>query len=125
MKPTLPLTQLTAISPLDGRYREKTGELADYVSEYNLIRTRFEIEAKYIIALSDAGITRKITRSEKEKLENLGQKLTLEDAGKVKKIEEETRHDVKAMERAFRQILGSTPLKDLMEMIHFGLTSED
>ena len=49
----LPLTELTAVSPLDGRYREKIVELAPYVSEFALIRTRFEIEAKYLVALSD------------------------------------------------------------------------
>jgi len=125
MKTPLPLSQLTAISPIDGRYWEKVSELASYVSEYNLIRVRFEIEAKYLIALSDAGIVRRLTAAEREKLENLGQKLSLEDAKKVKKIEEETRHDVKAAERVFRQLLGKTSLKDLIEMIHFGLTSED
>ena len=125
MKTPLPLSQLTAISPLDGRYRDRAQELAPYVSEYGLIRTRFEIEAKYLVALSDAGIVRRLTVAEREKLENLGQKLSLEDAKKVKKIEEETRHDVKAAERIFRQLLGKTSLKDLIEMIHFGLTSED
>lgn len=125
MKQTLSLTELTAISPLDGRYRDKVTDLAPYLSEYNLIRIRFEIEAKYLIALSATGIIRHLTTGEKERLNSLGPKLSLGETIKVKKIEEETRHDVKAMERAFRKMLGGTSLKDLIEMIHFGLTSED
>ena len=121
----LPLNQLTAISPLDGRYRDKTKELAEYVSEYALICTRFEIEAKYLVALSDIKVIRKLTAKERTKLNLLGSKITLADAVMVKKIEEETRHDVKALERAFRQMVKGTSLADITEMIHFGLTSED
>ena len=121
----LPLNQLTAISPLDGRYRDKVAELAGYVSEYALIYTRFEIEAKYLVALSDIKVIRKLTASQRTKLNLLGSKITLADAVMVKKIEEETRHDVKALERAFRQMVKGTSLADITEMIHFGLTSED
>ena len=125
MRKQLELTELTAISPLDGRYRERVAELAPYVSEFNLIRTRFEIEAKYLIALSDVGLVRKLARQERQRLESFGQDIDVKEAGKVKKIEEETRHDVKAMERAFRKFLAGTSLEDIIEMIHFGLTSED
>jgi len=121
----LDLNQLTAISPLDGRYRDRVVELSPYVSEYNLIRVRFEIEAKYLIALSDAGVVRRLTVRERKILNSLGDNLNLKDAEKVKKIEAETRHDVKAMERAFRGMVKDTSLADLTEMIHFGLTSED
>ena len=85
----IPLNQLTAISPLDGRYRDKTKELAEYVSEYALISTRFEIEAKYLVALSDIKVIRNLTAKEKTKLNLLGSKITLADAVMVKKIEEE------------------------------------
>lgn len=122
---TLPLSPLTAITPLDGRYFEKVADLSPYVSEYNLIRVRFEIEAKYLIALADVGIIRRLTAVEREKLTSFGQKLSLGDVTKVKKIEEDVRHDVKAAEKTFRQMLGRTSLKNLIEMIHFGLTSED
>ena len=125
MREQLELTELTAISPLDGRYRERVAELAPYVSEYNLIRTRIEIEAKYLIALSDVGLVRKLTKSERLKLESFADKISLKEAEKVKEIEEETRHDVKAMERVFRALLAGTSLSDVVEMIHFGLTSED
>ena len=65
---SLPLTELTAITPLDGRYREKVADLAPYVSEFGLIRTRFEIEAKYLIALSDTGVFRKLSSQERTDL---------------------------------------------------------
>lgn len=125
MKERPKLTELTAITPIDGRYRDRVVELASYVSEYNLIRTRFEVEAKYLIALSDVGLIRKLSQQERRKLSSLGNGIDLKDAAKVKKIEEETKHDVKAMEKAFRQMVAGTSLEDLTEMIHFGLTSED
>ena len=125
MRKQLELTELTAIGPLDGRYRERVIELAPYVSEYSLIRTRIEIEAKYLAALSDVGLVRKLTRTERTRLESVGDEIDLKEAEKVKKIEEETRHDVKAMERAFRNLLSGTSLADVVEMVHFGLTSED
>ncbi len=121
----LPLTELTAISPIDGRYGDRTQELRPFVSEFALIQTRIEVEAKYLIALSDIGVVRKLTPGEKKKLNSFGPDLTLDDAEKIKKIEEETRHDVKAMERAFRSMLSYTSLEDVTEMVHFGLTSED
>src|SRR3989337_708976 len=122
---SLPLTELTAITPLDGRYREKVADLAPYVSEFGLIRTRFEIEAKYLIALSDTGVFRKLSSQERTDLNLFGQNISVEDAQKVKKVESETRHDVKALERTFRSLLKGTSLEDLVESIHFGLTSED
>lgn len=121
----LPLTELTAITPIDGRYGDRTQELRPFVSEFALIQTRIEVEAKYLIALSNAGVVRKLTKGEKKRLNSFGTDLSLDDAGKIKKIEEETRHDVKAMERAFRSMLSGTSLEDVTEMVHFGLTSED
>lgn len=125
MREKLELTELTAISPLDGRYRSRVEELAPYVSEYALIKTRFEIEAKYLVALSTSGVVRKLTSKERTNLNSFGQNINLTDAVKVKKIEEETRHDVKAMERSFRNLVEGTSLEDLTEAIHMGLTSED
>jgi adenylosuccinate lyase len=119
------LTDLTTINPLDGRYRSKTEPLTPFVSEYALIKTRIEVEARYLIALSEIGIVRKLTKIEKKKLTDFGEDFTLPDAEKVKTIEQETRHDVKAMEKIFRVMLKGTTLEDLTEWIHFGLTSED
>lgn len=121
----LPLTELTAISPIDGRYGSRTQELRSLVSEYALIKTRMEVEAKYLIALSEVGIVRKLTNTEQERLLSFGENLSLKDAEKIKGIEGETRHDVKAMERTFRTMLSGTSLEDITEMVHFGLTSED
>jgi adenylosuccinate lyase len=121
----LPLTELTAISPIDGRYRREVKDIVPFSSEMGLIQTRLEIEGRYLIALSEVGLVRKLTAHERETLLNLGPNLTLEQAGKVKAIEEETKHDVKAMERVFRDVVLGTSLEDVTEMIHFGLTSED
>ena len=121
----LPLTELTAISPIDGRYGNRTQELRPFVSEFALIKTRMGVEAKYLIALSDVGVVRKLTDVERKRLLSFGETLRLPEAEKIKLIEEETRHDVKAMERAFRTMLSGTSLEDVTEMVHFGLTSED
>ena len=122
---SFPLEPLTSVTPLDGRYRVRTEKLAQCVSEFALIKTRFEIEAKYLIALSDIGIIRKLSQKEKTNLYLLPEKITIKIAQKVKQLEEETRHDVKAMERVFRQLVHLTSLVDITEMIHIGLTSED
>lgn len=123
--PVLPLNELTAITSLDGRYRKDVVELAPYVSEFNIIRTRIEVETKYLMALSDVGVVRPLTRQEKKKLLSFGGNLSLEDAQRIKEIEDKTVHDVKAMELAFKDTMQGTSLEDLTEMVHFGLTSED
>jgi adenylosuccinate lyase len=116
---------LTALSPLDGRYQQQTAPLSPYLSEYALIKTRVEIEATYLIALSEEGILRKLKSDERDVLLKLGPELSLKHAERVKEIEKETKHDVKAMERVFRELVKGTSLEDVTEMIHFGLTSED
>ncbi len=121
----LALQELTSITPLDGRYRNKLAELAEYFSEYSLIKIRFEIEAKYLIALSDAKILRSLTSKEKNELLNFSDRITIEVAHRVKEIEKQTRHDVKAMERTMRSLFNDSSLADVVEKIHFGLTSED
>jgi len=124
-RPNLPLTELTAISILDGRNRADIQELAPYVSELNLIRASFSIEARYLIALSSTGVLRSLTTEEKRLLNNLGENLTLKNAQQVKKIEEDIQHDVKATERSFRSMLHGGSLEDATELVHLGLTSED
>ena len=119
------LTELTAISPLDGRYRSRVEDLAPYASEMALIKTRVEVEARYLVGLSEVGLVRPLADQERDALINLGPNMTFAQAGRVKEIEETTRHDVKAMERAFREFVAGTSLEDVTEMIHFGLTSED
>ncbi len=121
----LPLTELTAISPVDGRYRREIIDIVPFSSEMGLIKTRLEIEAKYLVALSEVGVVRKLTPEEKETLINLGPSLTHEQAERVKEIEDKTRHDVKALEITFRELVQGTSLEDLTEKIHYGLTSYD
>lgn len=121
----LPLTELTAISILDGRNRQDVVELVPLVSEFNIIATRIEAEASYLIALSEVGVVRSLKNEERKKLASFGANIGLSDARKIKRIEEETQHDVKAMERVFRTMLEGTSLSDVIEMVHLGLTSED
>lgn len=122
------LELLTAISPIDGRYREKTASLAPYFSEYALIRYRVRVEIEYFIALCElplpqlAGFDSNLF----DQLRNIYRNFTLEDAQRVKDIEKVTNHDVKAVEyfikEAFDQLGG---LEQYKEFIHFGLTSQD
>ncbi len=121
----LPFSELTAISPLDGRYRSRVEELAPVVSEYALIKFRMEIEITYLLALSEAEVTRPFTDDEKQLLQTILNDTSFESIEKVKETENQTRHDVKAMERTLRSLLENTSLKDQIEMIHIGLTSED
>ena len=119
----MPLEPLTAISPVDGRYREKTGELAKYFSEAALIGARITVEAEYLIALSEAGVVRSLSSQERAALKDAA--LSLENARAVKEIEQTTNHDVKAVEYFLKQKIKGTSLEDVSEWIHFALTSED
>ncbi|MCL5434865.1 MAG: adenylosuccinate lyase [Patescibacteria group bacterium] len=116
---------LLAISPLDGRYADKIEELSDFVSEYALIKHRVEIEIKYLLALSKIGVVRKINSVEQKALNEILDNFDINEALKVKEIENETRHDIKAVEKYLRDKFAKNSLKDVLEMIHFGLTSED
>src|SRR3989344_8978862 len=97
------LTPLTAISPLDGRYRSRVEDLAPFASEMALIKTRVEVEARYLVGLSEVGLLRPLADQERDVLVNLGPNMTMPQTERVKVIEDTTRHDVKAMERAFRE----------------------
>lgn len=119
------LTPLTAITPIDGRYRDRVEDLVPFACEMALIQTRVEIEARYLAELSEVGLVRPLSSQERDTLMNLGQNMNLAQAERVKEIEATTRHDVKAMERAVREFVVGTSLEDTTEMIHFGLTSED
>ena len=111
---------LLSISPLSGRYRQKVIELEKHTSEYALIKTRIEIEVKYLLALSKIKVVN-LSSSEKKKLSNAVKNFNLTEADKIKKIEERTKHDVKAVEIYLREFLS----RENAEMIHFGLTSYD
>ncbi len=118
-------TYLTAITPVDGRYRKQVEELSNYFSENALICARIEVEVRYLIALSEVGVVREFTSKEKTKLLRLRSRVSQSMISRVKKLENEVKHDVKAVENTLRELLGAGSLKNVVEMIHFGLTSED
>jgi adenylosuccinate lyase len=118
--------ELLTLSPLDGRYVHETESLRDYFSEFALIRGRVQIEINYLIALSeDTKLMRPLTGSETKLLHQLAADFSLEDARQIKDLERVTRHDVKAIENFLRLKLAPTTLSNLIEFLHFGLTSED
>jgi adenylosuccinate lyase len=120
-------TPLTAISPVDGRYRNKVDQLAAYFSEFGLIRYRFHVEVEYLIALSDVGLPQLPPLSEAHRAE-LRRKVNAfseADALAIKKTEETTNHDVKAVEYFLKSVLEEMKLHSILEFVHFGLTSQD
>ena len=119
------ISEITAITPIDGRYRHKTQELSTTLSEFSLIKYRVEVEVKYLIALSVSKIIRKLNTEELNFLEKIYTNFSTKDAVKIKQLEEETRHDIKAIEKFLILSLKKTSLKDLLEYLHFGITSED
>lgn len=122
------LETLTAISPIDGRYRGKTELLAGYFSEYALIRYRIRVEIEYFIALCQLPLPQ-LKDFDKElfpKLREIYQNLSTEDAQRVKDIEKITNHDVKAVEYFIKEQLDRIGGFDqYKEFVHFGLTSQD
>ncbi len=119
---------MNSISPLDGRYFKETQTLRAYFSEYALIKYRLLVEVEYFIALaSEKGVQELPNISEQGKnfLRKLYTKFSLEDAQQIKKTEEVTNHDVKAVEYFLQTKLVQTPLKKYISFIHFALTSED
>jgi len=119
---------LTALSPLDGRYRSKVADLADHFSESALICTRLRVEVEWFIHLCDDAQldgTRTLTPKERAWLRELYRKFTVKHAEAVKKNEAVTNHDVKAVEYFMKERMEKTSLKGLTEFVHFACTSED
>ncbi len=115
-----------ALSPLDGRYEAETAPLRAYFSENAFVRQRVRVEVDYLIMLSSgAHLVRALTDEEVEFLHGLVAGWNDAAAGEVKRIEQRTRHDVKAIEYYLRERMASTSLRDVVESVHFGLTSED
>jgi len=130
-KPTtpLPLTPLTALSPLDGRYEAKTARLREHFSEYGLIRQRVLVEIRWLMELAaHPGIPEVPAFSAKARalLEQLAEDFNEADAARVKQIEATTNHDVKAIEYFLKEKTGDIPeIAAVAEFIHFACTSED
>ncbi len=121
------LNALTAISPVDGRYRKTTADLAKYFSEFALIKYRVYVEIEYFIALYEHPLPQLQTfdKSLSGKLRDIYLNFTEADAESVKEIEKTTNHDVKAVEYFIKQKFDELGIDQYKEFIHFGLTSQD
>ena len=121
------LSPLTAVSPVDGRYRRATAALSDYFSEGALIRYRVRVEIEYFIALCRLPLPQlaDIEPAVFDRLRESCQAFTMEDAAAIKEIEKTTNHDVKAVEYFVKGIFDRLGLSAYKEFIHFGLTSQD
>ena len=123
------LTELSAISPIDGRYSKLVPELQEIFSEYALIKYRIFVEIEWFIHLSNQSNIKELPNLTKQSitfLSKIEKNFNLAEARKVKNIEKKTNHDIKAVEYYLRdQFMQSKQLKGLVEFIHFGCTSED
>ncbi|RAV30329.1 adenylosuccinate lyase [Sinomicrobium soli] len=121
------LTELNAISPIDGRYRNKTRDLAPFFSEEALIRYRVRVEIEYFIALCNIPLPqlKEFDKALFGDLKTIYTAFSAEDAQAVKEIEKTTNHDVKAVEYFIKQKFDTLGLSEYKEFIHFGLTSQD
>lgn len=121
------LNSLTAISPVDGRYREKVENLDAYFSEYALIRYRVKVEVEYFIALCEIPLPALANFSAEvfAALRNIYLDFKIADAERVKEIERTTNHDVKAVEYFLKEKFDNLKIAEYKEFIHFGLTSQD
>ncbi len=121
------LTELSAISPVDGRYRNKVNELAAFFSEFALIKYRLQVEIEYFIAICEIPLPqlKDIDKTIFRSIRNLVLNFSEEDARKVKDIEKITNHDVKAVEYFLKEKFDELHIGKYKEFIHFGLTSQD
>ena len=121
------LNSLTAISPVDGRYRSKSAGLDEYFSEFALIRYRVKVEVEYFIALCELPLPQLADFDHKyfPTLRSFYENFTVENAQEIKDIEKVTNHDVKAVEYFLKRRFDELDLKRFKEFIHFGLTSQD
>lgn len=121
------LSSLTAVSPIDGRYADKTAPLRDVFSEFGLIQRRVRVEIAWLLALCDEPAlpeTGTLTPAQRAEIQAIADGFSLADAQRVKEIEATTRHDVKAVEYLIREKLPED-CKQLSEFIHYACTSED
>lgn len=121
------LSELNAISPIDGRYRNKVNALAAYFSEEALIKYRVLVEIEYFIALCEIPLPqlKTVSKNSFKELRSIYEAFSTEDALAIKKIEGITNHDVKAVEYFIKEQFDKLGLSEYKEFIHFGLTSQD
>ncbi|HLV15761.1 MAG TPA: adenylosuccinate lyase [Xanthomarina sp.] len=121
------LTSLNAITPIDGRYRDKVNELAPYFSEEALIKYRVQVEIEYFIALCEQPLPQLESFNSNlfDELRAIYKNFTTLDASAIKEIEKTTNHDVKAVEYFIKDKFAALGISEYKEFIHFGLTSQD
>ena len=121
------LSELSAISPVDGRYRRVTQKLAPYFSEYGLIKYRVWVEIEYFIALCEIPLPqlKEFDKANFQKLRNIITEFSLQDAENIKSKEKVTNHDVKAVEYFIKDKFKEFGIEKYAEFVHFGLTSQD
>ena len=122
------LESLTAISPLDGRYRTRTGDLSDLVSEFGLIRLRVEVMIQWFIHLANEPSIENATKLDpatEDQCRDIWRHFNIDDARTVQAIESEINHDVKAVEYFVKNKLQDLGLEECIEFVHFACTSED
>jgi adenylosuccinate lyase len=132
---SLPFSSLTAVSPVDGRYADKTAALREYFSEYGLIKRRALVMVGWLVQLSESGFIAQLPpfdAASRARLDAIAQNVTIANAERVKEIERTTNHDLKAVEYYIKEAcasaeLGPPPaqLQGAMEFVHFACTSED
>lgn len=118
------LTSLTAVTPIDGRYRKQVQHLDEYFSEYALIKYRVLVEIEYFFFLADKRFF-KLPPKARLQLKKVLDDFSIDDAQQIKQIESVTNHDVKAVEYFLKEQLDKAGISNLKEWIHFGLTSQD
>ena len=130
---SLGLSALTAVSPVDGRYADKTAALREHFSEYGLIKQRILVEVEWLLALADKGIVPQLPKFDaatRTLIKSLSSDFDVAQAERVKAIEKTTNHDVKAVEYYLKEAAaskggGSAQLTERLEFFHFACTSED
>jgi adenylosuccinate lyase len=124
---TMEIHELLAVSPIDGRYREKVKDLSAFFSEYALIKYRIYVEIEYFIELCNCGIAELSHFNKKDfnTLRKLYKDFTPDNALEIKKLESISRHDIKAVEYYLKERIEGYPYEKYAEFLHFGLTSQD
>jgi adenylosuccinate lyase len=122
----LEIAELTAVSPVDGRYRRNTKGIAQYFSEFGLIRYRVHVEIEYFLALMEKiPVGKDLPADAPQKLRAIADNLSLENAAHIKSTEKVTNHDIKAVEYFIKEEFDKFGLGDFKEWVHFSLTSQD
>ena len=124
----MPNDNLLSVTPIDGRYESQTKSLANYFSEFALIKTRVEVEIEWLLLISKNKSLKfipEVSKSQQKKIINIFKEFSIQDARQIKKIEKKTNHDVKAVELFIVEKLKKLKLNKLCEFVHFCCTSED